>query len=1598
MDDKKIKFSKGGGHTPVESPNTLQSKTIARLVDLLCEGPIEGPAIHDNDTVDKNRWMKSTFFNETQVKENGSPDAGTLHFKGATVEGRYGEGDGVQTYLRGFDSVDTETTVSTDVTVLAGPVTRTINDTEVDDVVVTIQVGGLLENEDDGDIVPTSIRFNIKVTPDGGAPVTVRDVVLSKEKTVSKFRRQYLIENLVSYGAGPWDITVTRITADSDSSRLVNAMSWYSYSTKKNVRLSYMDSVVVGSTLDAALFGDNIPYRCWKLRGLLIKYPDIYTPDKDDGGGTYSDDWDTVSWSTGYCTNPAWVVYDFCINTTYGLGLPPENVDHYKLYEIAQYCDQEVSYNIKYRQTDGTYLSTAVTEPRFTANGTIESRGQALKVLYNLCSIFRGFPIWSSGYLSFVYDAPTEVSRIASPSNVKDGYFEYQGVDKTLRYTACKVTYNDIDNFSKQETVIVEDEAGISLYGYNVIDFYAVLCKSRNEAIRRAKYHLYTSINQTEIVTFNGGYEWSDCIPGEVIGIQDPYYGSDPLRGKVVSATSTSVTLDRNVTIAPAVTYTLHAAVSGTDGTSENVVATILTKELTNSAGTTKVLTWSIPADHTPANESEVVIAASNSSLTYKEFKVVSIAEVSENEYTISACEYNSSKYAEIETGYTVENPADSNLPTGNLSAPSNLQIQPYTYTDGDSQNRKYAMLISWEESDDPRTEWYELEYKQNNEPYIKLKQTRDSSYDWRNIYAGTYDFRVRARNLTLFSTYAYFNDFTVTATVDGPLPPSNLRTNEGSDEFSGRDCHVLWDPSDGSGFTTDDNTGVIIFDTTSVGTSNIVGYKVEVYTTVDVLLRTFTTASKYDEEYVYTYAMNVEDNSGTPIREIKFKVYTMDVYGDTSDPATMVASNPAPDMSSTTPTVTPKTGYLKVEWTPTSDNDMEYYKVYIDTSNPPTTEVARIIHPDNIFEFFDVEYGTTYYVKVYPYDGFGVGTPSVIPGGQSPLLIPAVNVDVELEGSITITTDASYSGTLTDVYDGVFASGGVTISDPSSKYIDYAYKMTSYFDRIAIWSANANPIVYFALSDDAGSTWEYFAGYSAGELTSYGTSQANAISNAWNLSAGFNTGLLPNNTIANQVRIYFTNANETIIYEFVPSRIIISELAAIESLSAISADIGTITAGNIQTSDYGSATGMNIDLDAKTIYMGGSNSPIFSYDDDTRVLNCTGTFVFSSGSTGYSNITDAPTSLSEIDSTASLKLDGIDDYATNNASWEHADDQTKIDGGKLYVGSTIKLQEGGQAEFGDKNVIIDTQGNHGSIVVSEDGGPEVGDYCVISDGGIDFYILVGGEHYPYKSLNRVETGTAANGTWTTIPGYFKYIPEVIVSPASLQTYSVNYPTQSQSLRMEATQIQETSAGSKRYKFYTQATLELSEGSTGGVPVNDTESRYVSSNSSLSSWATLTQSPTITNILPNTRQLTVNLKTGGYTWDHHYATKITTYKDGSTSTRIGYYTFYSAAYTIRLWVYLVGSGWTYVDKYVNPGRSSSSVILSYSMGYSSTQYDIGQFYTQWFYSGLNSGVNVNGTTTVDKTYELLSVVSYSSNQVDTAILATGNLNWMAIGS
>jgi predicted phage tail protein len=451
-------------------------------------------------------------------------------------------------------------------------------------------------------------------------------------KTTSKYQRAYRIPLT---GTGPWDIRMRRLTADSTTQTVQNATWFESYTEIIDAKLRYPNSAIVGVRVDSSQFR-TIPRRGYHIRGLRVRVPSNYDPITR----AYAGVWDGT-FAVAWTNNPAWCFYDLVTSERYGLGafIDADQIDKWALYDIAQYCDEMVP--------DGF----GGEEPRFTCNLYLQTRQEAYTVISTMASIFRGLAWWASGSITAHADKPSDAEMLFTSANVVDGIFNYAGSSIKARHTVALVSWNDPADHYRQKIEYVEDAAGIALYGVVETEVLAAGCTSRGQAHRLGRWMLYSERLETETVSFRAGMDGIYLGPGSVIQTQDAARAGQRFGGRVVSATTTAITLDAAVTIEAGQTYTLSAILPA---------GTLETRAVGNAPGSASVLTV---AAFTTAPQAGAIWVLAATNLLPETWRVVGMVEVERGVLEITALAHRADKYDAVEQNLILEP-----LPTSSYS------------------------------------------------------------------------------------------------------------------------------------------------------------------------------------------------------------------------------------------------------------------------------------------------------------------------------------------------------------------------------------------------------------------------------------------------------------------------------------------------------------------------------------------------------------------------------------------------------------------------------------------------------------------------------------------------------------------------------------------------------------------------------------------------------------------------------------------------------------------------------------------------------------------------------------------------------------------
>ncbi|WP_272572122.1 MULTISPECIES: TipJ family phage tail tip protein [unclassified Providencia] len=714
----------GGGHTPVESPDSLLAESTAKILLAISEGEIAGGL---DDT--------RIFLDDTPI---GNAD-GSKNFEGVTWEFRAGSEH--QEYIQGIPSVDNEIEVGMELKD-DQPYVRSINNTQLSAVRIRFSVPQFMQQHDNGDTTGYRVDYIIELSTDGSG---YKEIIKSAfdGKTTSEYQRSHRID-LPKANTG-WQLRVRRLTKNQNTARIADKVTIAAVVEVIDAKLRYPNTALLFITFNARQFNNRIPKISVRPKGgLLIKVPTNYDPINR----TYSGVWDGT-FKLAATNNPAWVFYDLVLNNRYGCGdrINASQIDKWDLYKIAQYCDEMVPDG---RGGDGK-------EPRFLCDVYIQSQETAYTVLRDIAAIFRGMTYWSDNKINVVADMPEPVFRVFTNANIVGGKPTYSGGSIQNRYTQALVSFTDIDNHSNDDVEAVADLKLQRRYGVRKTELSAIGCTRRSEANRRGRWALLTNAND-RMVTFATGLEGAIPSPGHIIGLADSTLAGRSTGGRISSVDGRKITLDRTTSIKVGDRLIVNLP----DGKSEGRTVTSVNQ---------KVVTVSVEYSQIPQKEAVWVVDSDD--LAIQLYRVINISDNGDNTYTISGAIHNPDNYEHIDAGARIDERPITVIPPKVQPAPKNVRISSYTQVD---QGIAFTTLrVDWEAAESAIA--YEAEWRRDNGNWINAPRTSTLGFEVNGIYAGRYQVRVRAINASeISSVWANAEEAQLNGKEGNPPKPLNLR------------------------------------------------------------------------------------------------------------------------------------------------------------------------------------------------------------------------------------------------------------------------------------------------------------------------------------------------------------------------------------------------------------------------------------------------------------------------------------------------------------------------------------------------------------------------------------------------------------------------------------------------------------------------------------------------------------------------------------------------------------------------------------------------------------------------------------------------------
>jgi predicted phage tail protein len=694
-----------------EKPDNLFSKAYAEVLFAVSEGQISGPT---------GDILKSVYLEDTPVQNTD----GTFNFTG--IDYLWTTGYPGQPTLGYPSQIKKETNVGVEVKTTT-PATRTFVSTSATWVMFRLKFPTMLDASDGKGIKPTEVQFRLQIN--AGSGFVDLDFTAVTGKSNSPFEQSYAYPLPVS-ATNTWSLRVIRVSADSTSANIQNSIIWEAFTTIDPELRTFPNTALLWVRLQSDQFS-SIPPIYLEGRGIIVRVPHNYDVNSRVYAGVFNG-----TLIPGWTNNPAWILYDMLTDDRYGCAIPDSQIDIYSFYSAAVYCDGLVS--------DGS----GGLEPRYRFNAYVSQIQDAYTACQWVASSMRGNLWWDGFQIRLHQDKPALPTRLYSKANVKHEYdqdgsrtgggFSYSSTDLTTRYSACTVKFIDPLTWL-EDSVYYEDAVGTARYGYRLQEISAPGCTSRSEAMRKAKWEIFTSLYQTRTISFTVATEGLIASPGEICKIADTHRSGFRTSGRIASATTTSITIDDTINFNPLATYQI-SVVNPTTCNSVDV-------GLSTLSGNQTVLPLVSTLSFTPQLGSVWILTAIGI-LEPDLFQVLKVTETGKNEYTIEGVNHNPGKWDYIENNLTLPTIPTTVLPDlGTTLQPIGLQIFENLVESPTGINTD-ALLLWGQPNNGLFISRWQVDYKKSADTNWTIAGFANApEFVIENIPNGGHDFRVFAVN-----------------------------------------------------------------------------------------------------------------------------------------------------------------------------------------------------------------------------------------------------------------------------------------------------------------------------------------------------------------------------------------------------------------------------------------------------------------------------------------------------------------------------------------------------------------------------------------------------------------------------------------------------------------------------------------------------------------------------------------------------------------------------------------------------------------------------------------------------------------------------------
>lgn len=514
---------------------------------------------------------------------------------------------------------------------------------------------GLFRSNDDGGLEETSVTIGMEYRKYGAADwLSFKTGSLKVTgSSSSAIRRVVRVDNLAQ---GQYEVRCKILNQDGTTNRYINTCYWTVVSSIVYDDFSYPNMVLVGiQALATDKLSGSSPNVTWKHTRAVVQ---VWNPN-------------TASYEEKPATNAAWACYDL---THCCRKLKNINTGSYE-YLVEGAPAGLILYD------DFLAWASACDSRGLVCNYILDASGDMDAAWKPFEAAGRGKVVRRGTRYGCIYDHAADPVQMFSVGNIRSGTFSLDYLPIDDRANCVEITYNNEDKDHERDSMMVYGEdydESDSVDNPTQITLDAITDPDR--IFKEGKYYLRKNKYLIRTCTFEADVDAIACQVGDNILVQHdiPQWG---FGGRIVSATTTQLKLDKELTLEAGKTYEITVRLQDDTLVKRSVVAPVETT-------TTDTITVSTPFEAVPAQYD--IYSFGEYGISTKPFTVASITRTNDEVRKISALEYNEAVYTEA-TDVPVINYSqlDSEVAVTNLS----LGQENFRQSDGSVMSNIY---VSW--------------------------------------------------------------------------------------------------------------------------------------------------------------------------------------------------------------------------------------------------------------------------------------------------------------------------------------------------------------------------------------------------------------------------------------------------------------------------------------------------------------------------------------------------------------------------------------------------------------------------------------------------------------------------------------------------------------------------------------------------------------------------------------------------------------------------------------------------------------------------------------------------------------------------------------